>query len=139
MAYLEGEEPTPRTLKKCIRTGTLNGDFVPVLTGTAFKNKGVQPSWMPSSTTCRRPTDVEAIKGTSVDGETDMVRESSDDEPFSALAFKIMADPFVGTLTFCAHLLGHPREGRVGAQLGEGEARAHRPHAPDARQRPHRH
>merc|ERR1712087_191736 len=68
--------------------------------GTAFKNKGVQPlldaiiDYMPA------PTDVEAIKGTSVDGEEAMVRESSDNEPFSALAFKIMSDPFVGTLTF---------------------------------------
>merc|ERR1712127_272838 len=83
-----------------IRKGTLAGNFVPVLTGTAFKNKGVQPlldaiiDYMPA------PTDVEAIKGTSVDGEEAMVRESSDSEPFSALAFKIMSDPFVGTLTF---------------------------------------
>merc|ERR1719327_2627974 len=100
MAYLEGEEPDAETLKKCLRTGTLNGDFVPVLTGTGFKNKGVQPlldaviDYMPS------PLDVEAIKGTDVDGEVPMVRESSDDEPFAALAFKIMTDPFVGTLTF---------------------------------------
>jgi len=98
--YLEGEEPDVATLKRLIRKGTLEGSFVPVLTGTAFKNKGVQPlldaviDYMPS------PTDVEAIKGTSLDGEEDMVRESSDDVPFSALAFKIMTDPFVGTLTF---------------------------------------
>merc|ERR1719149_109700 len=89
MGYLEGEMPTEAQLKKCIRTGTLAGEFVPVLTGTAFKNKGVQ---------CL--LDAVVIKGTSVDGEEDMVRESSDDEPFSALAFKIMTDPFVGTLTF---------------------------------------
>ena len=101
MAYLEGEEPDAETLKKCIRTGTLSGAFVPVLTGTAFKNKGVQPlldavvDYMPA------PDDVEAIKGTSLDGETAMERISSDEEPFSALAFKIMTDPFVGTLTFC--------------------------------------
>merc|ERR1719454_998889 len=100
MAYLEGEEPSQEDIKRCIRKGTLAGDFVPVLTGTAFKNKGVQPlldaiiDYMPS------PLDVEAIKGTSVDGEDAMVRESSDDEPFAALAFKIMTDPFVGTLTF---------------------------------------
>jgi len=100
MGYLEGEMPTEAQLKACLRKGTLAGDFVPVLTGTAFKNKGVQPlldaviDYMPS------PLDVEAIKGTSVDGETPMVRESSDDEPFAALAFKIMTDPFVGTLTF---------------------------------------
>merc|ERR1712176_1652931 len=101
MAYLEGEEPDAETLKKCLRTGTLSGAFVPVLTGTAFKNKGVQPlldavvDYMPA------PDDVESIKGTSLDGETSMERISSDDEPFSALAFKIMTDPFVGTLTFC--------------------------------------
>ena len=100
MGYLEGEMPTEAQLKECIRKGTLSGEFVPVLTGTAFKNKGVQClldaviDYMPS------PLDVEAIKGTSVDGETEMTRESSDDEPFSALAFKIMTDPFVGTLTF---------------------------------------
>jgi len=100
IGYLEGEMPTEAQLKECIRKGTLAGDFVPVLTGTAFKNKGVQClldaviDYMPS------PVDVEAIKGTSVDGEDAMVRESSDDEPFSALAFKIMTDPFVGVLTF---------------------------------------
>merc|ERR1719484_35486 len=100
MEYLEGNEPEPAQLKECIRKGTLAGDFDPVLTGTAFKNKGVQPlldaiiDYMPS------PLDVEAIKGTSVDGEEAMVRESSDDEPFAALAFKIMTDPFVGVLTF---------------------------------------
>merc|ERR1719473_183543 len=100
MGYLEGEMPTQLQLKQCIRKGTINGDFVPVITGTAFKNKGVQTlldavvDYMPS------PLDVEAIKGTSVDGDEEMVRESSDEEPFSALAFKIMTDPFVGTLTF---------------------------------------
>merc|ERR1719502_1352010 len=100
MMYLEGEEPSEEDLKRCIRKGTLAGDFVPVITGTAFKNKGVQPlldavvDYMPS------PLDVDAIKGTSVDGEEAMTRESSDDEPFAALAFKIMTDPFVGTLTF---------------------------------------
>merc|ERR1719201_2157494 len=100
LMYLEGEEPAEADLKACIRKGTLAGDFVPVLTGTAFKNKGVQPlldavvDYMPS------PIEVEAIKGTSVDGETAMKRKSSDEEPFAALAFKIMTDPFVGTLTF---------------------------------------
>jgi len=100
MEYLEGNEPTPEQLKMLIRKGTLDGEFVPVLTGTAFKNKGVQPlldaiiDYMPA------PTDVAAIKGVSQDGEISMVRKSSDEEPFSALAFKIMSDPFVGTLTF---------------------------------------
>jgi len=102
MAYLEGEEPDADALKKLIRKATLTGAFVPVLLGTAFKNKGVQPlldavvDFMPA------PTDVEAIAGHKVDEpETEMVRKSSDNEPFSALAFKIMTDPFVGSLTFC--------------------------------------
>lgn len=99
MAYLEGEEPDVDTLKALIRKGTLSLDFVPVLTGTAFKNKGVQPlldaiiDYMPS------PVDVEAIAGITEVGEATN-RISSDKEPFSALAFKIANDPFVGTLTF---------------------------------------
>merc|ERR1719424_1841166 len=111
MEYLEGEEPSVETLKKCLRLGALSGAFVPVLTGTAFKNKGVQPlldavvDYMPA------PDDVEAIKGTSLDGETAMERKSSDDEPFSALAFKIMTDPFVGTLTFCRIYSGELKAG----------------------------
>jgi elongation factor G len=78
----------------------LNGAFVPILTGSAFKNKGVQPlldavvDYLPS------PIDVPSIKGTEIDGETVIERASSDDEPFSALAFKVMTDPFVGSLTF---------------------------------------
>mmetsp|Transcript_26538 Transcript_26538/g.37271 ORF Transcript_26538/g.37271 Transcript_26538/m.37271 type:complete len:778 (-) Transcript_26538:1594-3927(-) len=99
MMYLEGEEPDIPTLKKLIRKGTLALSFVPVLTGTAFKNKGVQPlldaviDFMPS------PLDVEAIAGVTEDGE-ETVRNSSDAEPLSALAFKVANDPFVGTLTF---------------------------------------
>merc|ERR1712003_356620 len=99
MEYLEGEMPDADTLKKLIRRGTLNLSFVPVSTGTAFKNKGVQPlldavvDYMPS------PLEVEAIAGTTEDGE-DTVRNSSDAEPMSALAFKIANDPFVGSLTF---------------------------------------
>lgn len=101
MAYLEGEEPSTEKLKECIRKGTLNIDFIPVVTGTAFKNKGVQPmldaivDYMPS------PLDREAIKGVDAkDMDQEITRPSSDDEPFAALAFKIMNDPFVGTLTF---------------------------------------
>ncbi len=99
-AYLEGEEPSEETLKKCIRTGTIGNIFVPVLTGTAFKNKGVQPlldavvDFMPA------PTDVAAIKGVKAGTEEEIERHNSDDEPFSALAFKVMNDPFVGSLTF---------------------------------------
>ncbi|HEY0027200.1 MAG TPA: elongation factor G [Allosphingosinicella sp.] len=99
-AYLGGEEPDAATLKALIRKGTLNFSFVPVLCGSAFKNKGVQPlldavvDYLPS------PLDVPAIQGLKLDGETVDEREASDEAPFSALAFKIMNDPFVGTLTF---------------------------------------
>ncbi len=99
MAYLDGVEPDVPTLKQLIRKGTLNLELVPVVTGTAFKNKGVQPlldavvDYMPS------PIDVLAISGVTEDGE-ETRRLSSDVEPMSALAFKVANDPFVGTLTF---------------------------------------
>jgi len=99
MAYLEGEMPDIPTLKKLIRRGTLSLSFVPVITGTAFKNKGVQPlldavvDYMPS------PLEVLAIRGVDEDGN-EIKRYSSDAEPLSALAFKVATDPFVGTLTF---------------------------------------
>ncbi len=99
-AYLEGNEPDAATLKKLIRKGTIDRAFVPVVCGSAFKNKGVQPlldavvDYLPS------PLDVPAIKGVLPDSDVEEVRESSDDAPFAALAFKIMNDPFVGSLTF---------------------------------------
>ncbi len=99
-AYLGGEEPSIEVLKKCIRKGTVGAKFVPVLCGSAFKNKGVQPlldavvDYLPS------PLDIGAVKGESMDGEKEIVRQPSDDEPFCGLAFKIMTDPFVGSLTF---------------------------------------
>ena len=99
-AYLEGNEPDEETLVRCIRKGTIDQNFVPVLNGTAFKNKGVQPlldavvDFMPS------PLDVAAIQGIDAKTEKEIVRKSSDDEPLSMLAFKIANDPFVGSLTF---------------------------------------
>jgi elongation factor G len=99
-AYLDGKEPDIDTLKKCIRHGTINGSFVPTLCGSAFKNKGVQPmldaviDYLPS------PLDLPPVKGINVDDDSEITRESSDTVPFSALAFKIMTDPFVGTLAF---------------------------------------
>jgi len=98
--YLEGNEPDVATLKKLIRKGTLNFSFVPVLCGSAFKNKGVQPlldavvDYLPS------PLDIPPVEGLKLDGETIETRAPADDAPFAALAFKIMNDPFVGTLTF---------------------------------------
>ncbi len=99
-SYLEGNEPDVATLKKLIRKGTLNFSFVPVLCGSAFKNKGVQPlldavvDYLPS------PLDVPPVEGLKPDSEEVDTRKAADDAPFSALAFKIMNDPFVGTLTF---------------------------------------
>ena len=99
-SYLNGEEIKEEDLIKCIRKGTLNFDFVPVLTGSAFKNKGVQPlldavvNYLPS------PLDIGSIKGTKVGSEDEIEMKFDDTAPFSALAFKVANDPFVGSLTF---------------------------------------
>uniref|UniRef100_A0A7S1N1I8 Elongation factor G, mitochondrial n=1 Tax=Eutreptiella gymnastica TaxID=73025 RepID=A0A7S1N1I8_9EUGL len=98
---LEDKVPDVATIRKCIRKGTTQLKFVPVVTGTAFKNKGVQPLLDAVIHYLPAPTDVEAIKGVDPDDDTKvMKRISSDDEPFSALAFKVATDPFVGSLTF---------------------------------------
>ena len=100
MKYLEGEEITNEELKAGIRKATINVEFFPVLCGSAFKNKGVQLmldaviDYLPS------PLDIPAIKGINPDTDEEETRPASDEEPFSALAFKIMTDPFVGRLTF---------------------------------------
>ncbi|WP_214829870.1 elongation factor G [Exiguobacterium algae] len=100
MKYLEGEEISIDELKAAIRQATLSVEFYPVLVGSAFKNKGVQlmlnavVDYLPS------PVDVESIKGINLDTEEEITREPSDDAPFSALAFKVMTDPYVGKLTF---------------------------------------
>ena len=101
MAYLDGQEPDEATLRRLIRTAVQRRAFHPVLCGSAFKNKGVQPlldavvDFLPS------PADRGEIKGIDFKTEEETVRRPSDDEPFSMLAFKIMDDPFVGTITFC--------------------------------------
>ncbi|MCY7755157.1 elongation factor G [Bacillus haynesii] len=100
MKYLEGEEITIDELKAAIRKGTCNVEFYPVLCGSAFKNKGVQLVLDAVLDYLPAPTDVPAIKGTLPDSEEEVTRESSDDAPFSALAFKVMTDPYVGKLTF---------------------------------------
>ena len=99
-AYLDGAEPAEETLKRCVRAGTLSGAFVPVLCGSAFKNKGVQPLLDAVVAYLPAPTDVAAIKGVKAGTDEKIERHNSDDEPFSAIAFKIMNDPFVGSLTF---------------------------------------
>ncbi len=99
-AYLEGKEPDEETLRRCIRKGAIAGAFVPVLCGSAFKNKGVQPLLDAVVDFLPAPTDVPDVVGTRVDSDEKLTRKSSDDEPFAGLAFKIMTDPFVGSLTF---------------------------------------
>ena len=100
-AYLGGEEPSEAVLKKCLRKAVLTGAFYPILAGSAFKNKGVQPlldavvDYLPS------PLDIPPTPGIDYKTEEPIVRHASDDEPLSVLAFKIMDDPFVGSLTFC--------------------------------------
>ena len=98
--FFEGEELTVEEIKNCIRKSTIANEMVPVVCGTSYRNKGVQllldavVDYMPA------PTDIEAIKGINPDTEEEEVRHASDDEPFSALAFKIATDPFVGKLCF---------------------------------------
>ncbi len=99
MQVLEGEEPSVEDIKRVMRIAVCNGDFFPVLCGSAYKNKGVQPmldavvDYLPS------PVDIPSINGTTLDGDPD-VRHASDEEPFAALAFKVMTDKYVGKLTF---------------------------------------
>jgi elongation factor G len=100
-AYLSGEEPSAEVINKCIRKAVLSGAFYPILCGSAFKNKGVQPlldavvEYLPS------PVDIPPTKGIDFKTEQPVERRASDEEPLSVLAFKIMDDPFVGSLTFC--------------------------------------
>jgi elongation factor G len=100
-AYLNGDEPSEEVIKKCLRKAVLTGAFYPILCGSAFKNKGVQPlldavvDYLPS------PVDIPPTPGIDFKTEEPVVRHASDDEPLSVLAFKIMDDPFVGSLTFC--------------------------------------
>jgi elongation factor G len=99
-AYLEGNEPEEETLVACIRKGTIKSEFVPVLCGSSFKNKGVQPLLDAVVNFLPGPTAVAAIKGVKVGTNEEIERNNSDDQPFAALAFKIMNDPYVGSLTF---------------------------------------
>ena len=99
MKYLEGEEISIEELKAAIRRATINVELFPVLCGSAFKNKGVQLMLDAVIDYLPAPTDIPAIKGTLEDGE-EVERHASDEEPFAALAFKVMTDPFVGKLTF---------------------------------------
>ena len=100
-AYLEGNEPDEATLKALVRKGTIDNVFTPIFTGSAFKNKGVQPLLDAVVDYLPCPIDVESIRGIDAKTEEPIVRRSSDEAPLAMLAFKVMNDPFVGTLTFC--------------------------------------
>ncbi len=113
-AYLEGNEPDEATLRKLIRKGTLAIDFVPILAGSAFKNKGVQPMLNSVIDFLPCPLDVPAYLGFTPGDETEtrnISRSADDDQPFSGLAFKIMNDPFMGTLTFTRIYSGQVKKG----------------------------
>ncbi len=120
-AYLEGQEPDEETLRRCIRKGTVDGALVPVLCGSAFKNKGVQPlldavvDYLPS------PLDIPPVKGVDPRTEKEVLRRPSDTEPAAALAFKIMTDPFVGTLTFVRVYSGTIQSGSYLANTAKGK------------------
>ena len=110
-SYLNGEDIKIEDLKKCIRKGCLSFNFVPVLTGSAFKNKGVQPlldgvvDYLPS------PVDIGSINGTKPNSEDIVEMKFDDNAPFSALAFKVANDPFVGSLTFIRIYSGTVKSG----------------------------
>ncbi len=110
-AFFDGQEPDEKTLHRLIRKAVRDITFIPILCGSAFKNKGVQPlldavvEYLPS------PLDVEAIKGVDVNTGEEILRHADDSEPFSMLAFKIMDDPFVGTITFARVYSGHIESG----------------------------
>jgi elongation factor G len=110
-AYLDGHEPDVATLKRCIRQGTIQRSFVPVLCGAAFKNKGVQPLLDAVVDYLPAPVDIPAIRGVRADNGAEIEKTASDTEPFAGLAFKIMNDPFAGSLAFVRIYSGHIQAG----------------------------
>jgi elongation factor G len=120
-AYLEGKQPTVEELRRCIRKGAIGGAFVPVFCGSAFKNKGVQTlldgvvDFLPS------PTDIGAVKGIDADKGGEVMRAPDDGAPLSALAFKVMTDPFVGSLTFVRVYSGCLESGSYAANSTKGD------------------
>ena len=136
-SYLEDENSvTPEMIRRALRAGTLASAFTPVLLGSAFKNKGVQPlldaviDYLPS------PLDVPAVQGIDPKTEEELTRPASLDAPFSALVFKVMSDPFVGKLTYFRVYSGQIKSGDRVAQHDERQDRARQPHPPDAREPP---
>ena len=120
-AFLDGEEPDAETIRRCLRIGTLAGRIVPVLAGAAFKNKGVQPLLDAVCDFLPAPTDVPPVRGVVPGkGDQEVARACNDDEPLAALAFKVMTDPFVGSLTFVRVYSGVLESGRQVFNAGKG-------------------
>ena len=122
-AFLEGEEPSVETLQKLIRKGTLNMSFVPVLCGSAFKNKGVQPMLNAVIDYLPGPLDVPSYMGFAPGDDTEtrnIERTANDADPYTGLAFKIMNDPFVGSLTFVRIYSGTSKERRCSVECNKG-------------------
>ena len=134
--YLNGQEISEEEIKAAIRKGTVELKLVAVTCGSSYKNKGVQMlvdaivDYMPS------PVDIPAIKGVNPDTEEDDERVASDDAPFSALAFKIMTDPYVGKLAFMRVYSGKAEAGSYVLNTSKGKTRTPGPHPADARQSP---
>ena len=134
-AYLEEGELSEAQIIEGLRAGTLSNDIVPCVCGTAFKNKGVQTLLDKITELMPSPVDVPSIKGINED-ESEGVRNSSDDEPFAALAFKIATDPYVGTLTFFRVYSGVLKSGDTVLQSGQRKERTCRAYTADALQHP---
>ena len=134
--YLEGQEIPTAKIRKAIRQATVAVEMVPVVCGSSYRNKGVQKlldaivDYMPA------PTDIPAIKGTNPKTDEEEDRHPSDDEPFSALAFKIMTDPYVGRLCFFRVYSGTLNTGSAVLNATKGKRERVGRHAADARQPP---
>ena len=137
-AYLEGKEPDEDTLRRLIRKATVKAAFYPMMCGSAFKNKGVQPlldavvDFLPS------PADREAFKGIDPKTGEPLLRKPIDEDPLSLLAFKIMSFEHVGSITFCRIYSGKIQSGMALTQHHARQERARRPHVPDACRRSRR-
>ena len=129
-----------RRLRRLIRKGTLEMAFIPVLAGSAFKNKGVQPLLNAVIDYLPGPLDVERLHGLQTAGDEEetrnIARRPTTPSRSPALAFKIMNDPFVGSLTFTRIYSGKMKQGHADPELDQGQARARRAHDDDARERP---
>ena len=133
--YLMDESSvTPEMIRRAVRAATLAATITPVLCGSAFKNKGVQPLLDAVIDHLPSPLDVPPVHGIDPRTEHELSRRATEEDPFAALAFKVMSDPYVGKLTYFRVYSGKVEDGRQGAQRGQRPLRADRPSAADARE-----